>query len=114
MKWMLTLTPVALIAACGGDTMLYRSVGQGNVEDVIACAVDSIDDEGFTVTDRNDDAGLLNATYTGADDSAEGAWIQMQVLPENGLNYAIEIETSDDDRAREAAAEIAAECGTSS
>ena len=111
MKLLARLTPILLLAACGGAPTLYTSAGEGRISDVIACAADAIDDEGFSVTDRNNDAGLLNAEYTGQDDEADGSWLEIRVLRDEALEYQIEVKTSDTDRAKDAASEVASECG---
>ena len=114
MKWIARLAPIALLAACGGAPTFYQSAAIGPAVNLIDCAADAITDEGFTITDRNDEVGLLDAAYgTGFDDAEDAeTWLHVQVVQDGRGYHVIEVETSDDDIARESAMEIMTECGT--
>ena len=109
------LAAIALLTACGGAPTLYETAGaQSTPVNMIDCAIDAISDEGFTVVDRNDEGGLMNAAYgTGFDDAEDAeTWIKVNVIGADPAHYVIRVQTSDDDIARAGAEEIIEECGT--
>jgi len=115
MRHITALAGIALLAACGGAPTVYETVGaQAIPVNMIDCAADAITDEGFAITARNDEAGLLEASYgTGFDDADDAAtWLKVNVIGADPSHYVIRVETSDDDIAKESAQEIISECGT--
>jgi hypothetical protein len=106
---------IALLAACAGAPTVYETVGaMATPVNMIDCAADAITDEGFVITDRNDQAGLLEAAYgTGFDDADDATtWLKVNVIGADPNGYVIRVTTSDDDTSRESAQEIMEECGT--
>jgi len=113
MKRISGLAGIALLTACAGAPTTFERAAQGTPINMIDCAADAITDEGFVITDRNDEVGLLEAAYgTGFDDADDApTWLRVRVVPDGRSNHVIKVETSDDDTARESAQEIMAECG---
>jgi len=101
-----------LLAACAGTNEYAGVARSDNMQSLVACAADALRDEGFTITDRNDEAGLLNADYTGTRDTDGPAWIETRIQPDGVGRYTINVEASDDAVARDAATEIVEECRT--
>ena len=109
------LAGIVFLTACGGAPTMYQTVGaQALSVNMIDCAADAITDEGFVITVRNDEAGLLEASYgAGFDDADDAAsWLKVNVIGADPSHYVIRVETSDDDTAKESAREIMEECGT--
>src|SRR5688572_10383000 len=92
------------LTACGTGT-IYTGVSTGPPRRAVDCAVDAVTDEGFSIRSRNDDNGTLVAVY-GSD------MIERRMVGGGPRNtFRLEVRSSDSDVAREAAAEIIAECG---
>jgi hypothetical protein len=112
MRSILKVAPLLVLGACAGNQTLYSTAAEGSRENAMRCAAAAIADEGFRITSRNDDAGLLNAVHEGTTDDAGEHWIQMTIVPEEASNFfRVDVRTGDSEIARDAAAEIRTECG---
>ena len=112
MKIMARVAPALILAACATTNEFAAAAGGRPIEDLVQCAALAITDEGFAITDRNEPAGLLNATYAGTADTDGESWLETQIEPDGMGHFRINVRTSDDDIARDAALEIVSECGT--
>lgn len=103
MRFIARLVPVFFLAGCAAAAQTeFSTAGIGPIPNAVECAAEAIEDEGFTVTHR-DDSGILHAER-GADRLA------VNVVPGDGQTYVIRVETSDSDVARDAAEDIVSEC----
>lgn len=99
------LAPLLALAGCAQATTSFSAAGVGTVPNAVECAAEAIEDEGFTVTHR-DDAGVLHARNG-------DHWLEANILADGDGRYVINVRTADTAVARDAAEDITSGCGSS-